>query len=416
MSMPSNNEISIAVIGAGAAGLMAAGTALTLGARVTLFDHNKTVGKKLLITGKGRCNVTNNCDTEEFLRNVPKNPRFLYTALNTFSTDDTMRLFDTLGVPLKTERGKRVFPVSDKAADIVAALKEYVIDANFISEKVTKILAENGRCIGVRTDKDYFFDAVILATGGRSYPLTGSDGSGYRLIEALGHTVTPLSPSLVPLESISPVCKELQGLSLRNIGFKIIERESGKPLYTDFGEMMFTHFGITGPVVISGSAHLIHKDISTLDAVIDLKPALDEKTLDKRLISDFTKYKNRDFLNALSDLLPQKLIEPMVRLSGIDPRKKVNAITREERLNLLKNLKEFRIPLSKTRPISEAIITSGGVSVKEIDPKTMMSRLFANLYFAGEIIDVDAYTGGFNLQIAFSTAYLAATYAATERN
>lgn len=414
--MQNSNQKRVAVIGAGAAGLIAAGTALKNGADVTLFDHNKKFGKKLLITGKGRCNVTNNCDTEEFLSNVPKNPRFLYTALNAFSPSDTMSLFEELGVPLKTERGKRVFPVSDKAADIVSALEKYVINAAFVSEKVTALIVKDKHVIGLHTDKDLFFDSVILATGGKSYPLTGSDGSGYRLAEAIGHTVTPLAPSLVPLESRTTVCKDLQGLSLRNIGFKIAERKSEKPLYTDFGEMMFTHFGITGPVVISGSAHLVGKDISELDAIIDLKPALDEKALDKRLISDFTKYKNRDFLNALSDLLPQKMIEPMVRLSKIDPRKKVNTITREERMSLLKNLKEFRIPLTKTRPISEAIITSGGISVKEIDPKTMMSRLYENLYFAGEIIDVDAYTGGFNLQIAFSTAYLAATYAAAERN
>lgn len=413
--MQNSNQRRIAVIGAGAAGLVAAGTALRNGASVTLFDHNKKYGKKLLITGKGRCNVTNNCDIQEFLSNVPKNPRFLYAALNAFSPDDTMSLFEELGVTLKTERGKRVFPVSDKASDIVSALEKYVKNAAFVSEKVTKLIVNDGSVIGLYTDKDYFFDAVILATGGKSYPLTGSDGSGYRLAEAVGHTVTSLAPSLVPLESASAVCKDLQGLSLRNIGFRIVERNSGKPLYTDFGEMMFTHFGITGPVVISGSAHLVGKDLSELDAVIDLKPALDEKALDKRLVSDFIKYKNRDFLNALSDLLPQKLIEPMVRISKIDPRKKVNMITREERMNLLKNLKEFRIPLTKTRPIAEAIITSGGISVKEIDPKTMMSRLFQNLYFAGEIIDVDAYTGGFNLQIAFSTAHLAAINAANER-
>ena len=405
----------VVVIGGGAAGMLCAATAAERGLDVILLEPNRMMGKKLRITGKGRCNVTNNCDIKTVMANIPTGGKFLYSALNRFPPEKVMDLFENLGVPLKTERGKRVFPVSDMAADIVAALKEYVKDAEFISEKATKILAEDGRCIGVHTDKNYFFDAVILATGGRSYPLTGSDGSGYGLVEDLGHTVTNLSPSLVPLESVSPVCKELQGLSLRNVAFKIVDRKSGKPLYTDFGEMMFTHFGMTGPVVISGSAHLINKDISALDAVIDLKPALDEKALDKRLVSDFTKYKNRDFLNALSDLLPQKLIEPMVRLSGIDPRKKVNAITREERMKLLKNLKEFRIPLLKTRPIAEAIITSGGVSVKEIDPKTMMSRLYANLYFAGEIIDVDAYTGGFNLQIAFSTAYLAATYAATER-
>ena len=410
-SMPSSKRI--AIVGAGAAGLMAAGAALENGADVTLFDGNSRAGRKLMITGKGRCNVTNHCDVEEFLQNVPGNPRFLYAALRHFGTDDTIHLFESLGVPLKTERGKRVFPVSDKAADIVDALCRYTQNATFYIEKVKKITAENGKVTGLVTENgQYPFDAVILCTGGKSYPLTGSDGSGYRIAEDLGHSITPLVPSLVPLTSTSPVCRELQGLSLKNIGFLIRQKNGGKALYTDFGEMMFAHFGLTGPVVLSASARLTKEDISNLEAVIDLKPALSEKVLDERLLSDFQKYRNKDFVNALSDLLPQKMIQPLVTLSGIDQRKKVNAVTKEERRRLLTLLKNFTVPLSGRRPMEEAIVTSGGIALKEINPKTMMSQKIQGLYFAGEILDVDAYTGGFNLQIAFSTGHLAGTCAA----
>lgn len=406
--MQSNNP-RVAVIGAGAAGLVAAGTALSLGACVTMFDGNQKVGRKLMITGKGRCNVTNDATVPAFLENVPTNPRFLYKALATFSPQDTMALMERLGVPLKVERGRRVFPVSDKAVDIVDALKKYTAEADFISEKVTDILVSDGFAVGVVTDaREYAFDAVIMATGGLSYPLTGSDGSGFSIVKKLGHTVTPLLPSLVPLECSGSIHRDLQGLSLRNIGFTVRHRESGKTVYKDFGEMMFTHFGITGPLVLSASSHLPKTALADYDAVIDLKPALDEKTLDARLLSDFAKYKNKDYLNALSDLLPQKLILPIVTLSGIDPRKKVNAVTKEERHRLLFLLKGFSLPLLRPRPIAEAIVTSGGVSVKEIDPSTMMSKKVPHLFFAGEMIDVDAYTGGYNLQIAFSTGYLAA--------
>lgn len=409
MKSTQSNRPRIAVVGAGAAGLIAAGTALSLGASVTMFDGNARVGRKLMITGKGRCNLTNDATVPEFLENVPTNPRFLYKALAAFSPRDTMSLLEHLGVPLKVERGRRVFPVSDKAVDIVDALGKYAAEAEFVSEKVTDLLVTDGVATGVATDaREYAFDAVIMATGGLSYPLTGSDGSGLRIAERLGHTVTPLLPSLVPLECSGSVHRDLQGLSLRNIGFTVRHRQSGKVVYKDFGEMMFTHFGITGPVVLSASSHLPKATLADYDAVIDLKPALDEKTLDARLLSDFAKYKNKDYLNALSDLLPQKLILPIVSLSGIDPRKKVNAVTKEERRRLLSLLKGFTLPLSRPRPIAEAIITSGGIAVKEIDPSTMMSKITARLFFAGEMIDVDAYTGGYNLQIAFSTGYLAA--------
>lgn len=410
--MQNDNGINrVAVIGGGAAGLMAAGTAYLYGAEVTLFESMPILGKKLAITGKGRCNVTNNSTPNEFLESVTKNHRFLYTALNLFTPEDTMRHFEGLGVPLKTERGKRVFPESDKAADIVRAMKSYAGGARVIHEKVTS-LCKSGDVYTLKTrEGEYTFDNVILATGGKSYPLTGSDGSGYRLAMKLGHSVTTLTPSLIPIESDSPLCKEMQGLSLKNVGIEV-KNEVGKVLYRDFGEMMFTHFGVTGPVILSASAHLRNVDISTLTLSIDLKPALDEKTLDARLISDFEKKSNKDFINSLSELLPTKMIEPFVKLSGIDGRKKVNSITKEERKKILKILKNLEIPLTRFRPIEEAIITSGGIEVKEISPKTMESKILAGLFFAGEVIDVDAYTGGFNLQIAFSTGYLAGKSAA----
>lgn len=401
-----SNTTRVAVIGGGAAGMMAAGTAVLYGAEVTIFESMKFLGKKLGITGKGRCNVTNNSEIHEFLENVPKNPRFLYTALNTLSPKDTMTHFESLGVALKTERGRRVFPVDDKAKTIVDAMRSYCSGADIIYEKVKRVI-KSGEGFTVKTaEGEYFFDKVIIATGGKSYPLTGSDGSGYKLAMSLGHTVTALTPSLIPLESEDKICGELQGLSLKNIEIKILDK-SGKILYTDFGEMMFTHFGVTGPVILSASSHLVGRDISELTLSIDLKPALDEKTLDQRLLTDFTKNANRDFINSLSELLPSKLIEPFVSLTGIDPHKKVNSVTKEERRKILELLRGFKISLSGVRPIEEAIITSGGIDVKEISPKTMESKLVGGLYFAGEIIDVDAYTGGYNLQIAFSTGYLA---------
>ena len=391
--------------------MMAAGTATRLGADVTIFESMPFLGKKLAITGKGRCNVTNACTTQEFLENVTKNPRFMYSALGAFSTYDTMALFEDLGVSLKTERGSRVYPTTDKAKDIVDAMRKYCEDARVINEKVKKIFKNNDGSFTVKTDKEYTFDKVVIATGGKSYPLTGSDGSGYRLASSLGHSITELIPSLIPITSSSRLCPDMQGLSLKNVGIKITD-ESGSVLYTDFGEMMFTHFGVTGPVILSASAHLRNRDISELTLSIDLKPALDEKTLDQRLLSDFKEKANKDLINALGDLLPSKMIAPFIEYTGIDERKKINLITKEERRKILESLKDFKIPLLSFRPIEEAIVTSGGIEVKEINPKTMESKLTEGLYFAGEVIDIDAYTGGFNLQIAFSTGYLAGKCAA----
>lgn len=405
----------VAVIGAGAAGMMAAITAAEAGANVTLFERNDRVGKKLRITGKGRCNVTNNCDNNEFLTNVPTNPRFLYASLSRFSTADTMAFFEEAGVPLKTERGKRVFPVSDRAADIVSAMEKKCREAGVtvVHRRVRGLLVQDSRICGLRYgESEEAFDAVIVCTGGRSYSMTGSDGDGYRFATEAGHTVTALHPSLVPLVAEGKLCASLQGLSLKNVSLTIKLTQSQKTVYEDFGEMLFTHYGLTGPLVLSASAHLSDITPGKYEALIDLKPALDEKTLDARILSDFSKYQNRDLINALDDLLPQKMIAPYIGLCGIDPRKKVNSITREERERMVHVLKGIRVGLIGFRPIEEAIVTRGGVSVKEVDPKTMQSKLVEGLYFAGEVLDVDAYTGGFNLQIAFSTATVAGTSAA----
>ena len=397
----------ICVVGGGAAGMMAAGTASLYGADVTIFESTDRLGKKLAITGKGRCNVTNRCSTQEFLENVINNPRFLYASLSEFDTESTVSFFESLGVPLKTERGKRVFPESDKAKDIVDAMRQYCKDAQVIYKKVTSVKHSDNNLFTVTAgEKSYDFDAVIIATGGKSYPLTGSDGSGYRLAQKLGHKITELTPSLVPIESKDPICKDLQGLSLKNVAITVKDDNKNK-IFSDFGEMMFTHFGVTGPMILSASAHLKGFDIEKLTLSIDLKPALDEKTLDARVISDFKSQSNKDFINSLGALLPTKLIAPFVKTLSIDPRKKVNTITKEERKAIVEKLKAFDIPLYRFRPIEEAIITSGGIDVKEVNPKTMQSKIIDGLYFAGEILDLDAYTGGFNLQIAFSTAYLA---------
>lgn len=417
MTQNSTDNLSrrVAVIGAGAAGMMAAIHAAAMGAEVLLIEKNDRVGKKLRITGKGRCNVTNDCSTEEFLSNVPTNPRFLYAALNRFSTRDTMDFFENCGVPLKVERGKRVFPQSDHASDIVRALsdrcREYGVRQ--ICDKVTSLDVRDGVVVGVFcSDKRYACDAVIVCTGGKSYSGTGSDGDGYKFAMAVGHTVTPLRPSLVPIVAEGELCRRMQGLSLKNVAMKVIRRSDGKTVYEDFGEMMFTHFGITGPMVLSASAHLPDVAEGIYEAHIDLKPALDEAALDARIRADFAKYNNKDFINSLGDLLPLKAIEPIIDICGIDPRKKVNSITKEERKALLDAVKCVRIPLLRFRPIEEAIITKGGVAVSEISPKTMESKLVGGLYFAGEVLDLDAYTGGFNLQIAFSTAVVAGESAA----
>ena len=403
----------VCVVGGGAAGMMAAGTALLYGADVTVYESQNMLGKKLGITGKGRCNVTNNTDIQGFLENVPRNARFLYGALNALSPRETMRFFEGLGVELKTEIGNRVFPITDKAKTIVDALKSYSSGAQIIYEKVKKIEKnDTSSTFSVYTGRSCLeYDKVIIATGGKSYPLTGSDGSGYKLAMKLGHSVTDITPSLIPIVSPSPLCQRMQGLSLKNVSISILDK-SGKRIYSDFGEMMFTHFGVTGPMILSASAHVRDYRIDELSLSIDLKPALDEQTLDARLLSDFSKNTNKDLVNSLGALLPSKMILPFIEYTEIDPRIKVNSITKEMRRKILTSLKSFTIPLSHFRPIEEAIVTSGGIDVKEISAKTMESKLVPGLYFAGEVIDVDAYTGGFNLQIAFSTGYLAGKCAA----
>ena len=410
---------TVVVIGGGAAGLMAAATAAEFSdpaeTRVLLVEQNDRMGKKLRITGKGRCNLTNDCDNEEFLQNVPTNPRFLYAALSAFDTQDTKAYFEALGVPLKVERGKRVFPVSDKAADVVEALVRHIRELGVQIEygRVSAILTEEtdgGKPAvrGVRVGgKEIAADAVILCTGGCSYPVTGSDGNGYRLAERLGHTVIQPRPSLVPLVCAGDICGRMMGLSLRNVRLKVVDTRKGKCVYEDFGEMLFTHYGVTGPLILSASAHIPDVESGAYELHINLKPALDAAELDARLLSDFKKYANRDFINALGDLLPLKAIEPVVELSGIDPRRKVNSITREERYALATVLQDLTVTPIRPRPIAEAIITKGGIKVGEVNPGTMESKLTSGLFFAGEILDLDAYTGGFNLQIAFSTARLA---------
>ena len=405
----------VIVIGGGAAGMMAAVKAADMGARVTLFEKNDRMGKKLRITGKGRCNLTNDCEIEEFMKNVPTNPRFLYGALNRFSPEDTKAFFEDLGVPLKTERGKRVFPCSDRAQDIVDALVKACRDrgVKFVQKNVSGLLAEDGAVVGVRVGEETFRgDAVIVCTGGSSYKQTGSDGAGYRFAKQMGLAVTSIVPSLVPLVSKDKWCAQMQGLSLKNVSMDIYDKTTKKTVFTDFGEMMFTHFGLTGPLVLYASAHLADVDSGKYEARIDLKPALDAKTLDSRLLQDFAMFANRDFANSLDRLLPQKMIPVVIARSGIDPHKKVNSITKEERQRLCELLKCFTVSVDGFRPINEAIITKGGVDVKQIRPGTMNAKGIPGLYFAGEVLDVDAYTGGFNLQIAFSTAVVAGESAA----
>ena len=413
--MTKHMDNRIIVIGGGAAGMMAAISAADAGAQVTLVERNDRCGRKLRITGKGRCNLTNDCTPAELMQNVPTNPKFLYAALSHFESADTMALFESAGVPLKVERGRRVFPVSDKATDIVDAMVRMCRErgVKIIKGRVNKIAVKDKKASGVFIgDEKINAGAVIIATGGKSYPLTGSDGDGYRLAGELGHTTVAPKPSLVPLTSRDKDCPRMQGLSLKNVALRMVDKTNNKTVYEDFGEMMFTHFGMTGPMILSASAHLPDVESGRYEAIIDLKPALDEKTLDSRLLSDFSKFNNKDFINSLETLLPQKMIEIVVRRSGIDPRKKVNSITKEERRALLEVIKGFSVSVSGFRPIEEAIVTKGGISTKEINPKTMESKLCEGLYFAGEVIDVDAYTGGYNLQIAFSTGALAGTYAA----
>ena len=397
------------IIGAGAAGCMAAIQAARLGKSVLLFERNDRIGKKLRITGKGRCNVTNNSPMQEHMENIPVNPRFLYSAYSAFDAYAVMDFFESLGVPLKTERGNRVFPVSDKAEDIVQALSRELdrLGVKIVHKRVSALLIEDGVCAGVRAGREeYRSSSVLIACGGRSYPTTGSDGDGYRLAESAGHTVTELKPSLVPLTSPDKFCAELMGLSLRNVRLDLYDGD--RVIYSELGEMLFTHFGLSGPLVLSASSHIRQMQQGRYRAVIDLKPGLTPEQLDARLQRDFAENLNRDFRNGIRALLPTKLIPVIIKLSGIPEEQKVNSITREQRLSFGALIKALPVRISGFRPIDEAIITSGGVSVKEINPKTMESKLLPGLFFAGEVIDVDAYTGGFNLQIAFSTAYAAA--------
>ena len=398
----------VLIVGAGAAGLMAAGAALERGLSVCLFDKNRQLGRKVRITGKGRCNVTNNCSVEEAVAACPRGGRFLYGALSAFTPQDTMAFFEGLGVPLKTERGRRVFPVSDSAHDIADALERWARGAAVVRETVTQVLTENGRAVGGKTPQGtYRGRRVILACGGASYPGTGSNGDGYRLAAALGHTVVEPTPSLVPLVEWGDWCSRMMGLSLRNCGVKVTAQGKKKPVYQDFGELLFTHFGLSGPTVLSASAHLHPMEPGKYTVHIDLKPALTEAQLDARLLRELEAHKNKFFANSLEELLPQKLIPVVVERSGIPGETRCHSVTKEQRRALLELLKDFPVEVQGFRPIAEAIVTSGGVSLREVSPKTMESKLVEGLYFAGEILDADAYTGGYNLQIAFATGRLA---------
>ena len=411
MSREQNDRIIVA--GGGAAGMMAAIAAAEAGAAVTLAEPNEKVGRKLYITGKGRCNLTNNCGRDAFFAAVPRNAKFLYSAYSRFTPQDTMDFFETLGVPLKTERGDRVFPVSDRASDVVDALffRLRRLEADLLRDRVTGLDIENGRITGIRTEHGRLAaHAVILATGGASYPRTGSTGDGYRLAEQAGHTVTPIRPSLVPLESSDDCCGRMQGLSLRNVELRVKDGK-GKTVYREQGELLFTHFGLSGPLVLSASAHMDFSK-STYTAHIDLKPALDEEKLDARLLRDFEAKANQNYSTVLGGLVPQSMVPVLAQRTGVPLTLKVRDLRREQRRRLLETLKDFAVPLSGPRPIDEAIITSGGVKTAQVDPGTMESRLVRGLYFAGELLDVDAYTGGFNLQIAWSTGRAAGLAAA----
>lgn len=409
----------VLVIGGGASGLMAACAAAENGAEVVLLERNEKVGRKIMITGKGRCNVTNNCrELNELIAAVPVNGRFLYSAFSRFMPSDTIEFFEDMRVPLKTERGNRVFPESDSAADIVDALffRAKRSGVEIVRGRAEKLITDSRRVSGVCTfegDKLYA-DSVVIATGGLSYPRTGSTGDGYELARQAGHTIVEPKPSLVPLEVHEGFCTKLQGLSLKNVAISVEDTEKHKKVYSDFGEMLFTHFGVSGPMILSASSHMRDMKKGKYKIYIDLKPALTPEQLDTRVLRDFSENVNRNFINALNFLLPKKLVPVIVSLSGIPMGTKVNQITKEQRARLVSLLKRLEMTVTDYRPIDEAVITSGGVRVSEIDPKTMRSKLLDGLYFAGEVIDVDAYTGGFNLQIAFSTGYLAGGSAAED--
>ncbi len=399
----------VIIIGGGASGAFASIISARMGRKVILFEKNERIGRKLRITGKGRCNLTNNCTNDELMNNIPVNPRFLYSAFSSFSPQDTMDFFESLGVPLKTERGRRVFPVSDNANDIADALEKEMkkCGVKIIHETVRHILTDDNICTGVITSsgKEYNAESVLIATGGKSYPATGSTGDGYTLANELGHTVTNICPSLVPLVIKEKCCSEMMGLSLRNVCLSLFDYD--KCIFSEQGEMLFTHFGVSGPLVLSASSHIRDMKSGRYRISIDMKPALNEQQLDKRIQRDFIENQNRDFINAVRNLLPAKMIPVAVRLSGIPADKKANSITKEERHKFAEIIRNFTLNVENFRPVEEAIITNGGIPVREINPKTMESRLVSGLFFAGEVIDVDAYTGGFNLQIAFSTAYSA---------
>lgn len=401
----------IAVIGAGAAGMMAAYRAACLGGNVTVFEKNSMAGKKIRITGKGRCNITNACSNEEFIRNIPTNSRFMYSSLNGFSPWDTIEFFESQGLKTKIERGNRVFPVSDKASDVAVTLQKAAANSGavFSGHRVDRIEAENGAVKAVVLDsgEKREFQRIIIATGGKSYPLTGSTGDGYRFAQELGHSIVPLKPSLVPLESSDSFCRDMQGLSLKNTGMRVVDEESGKEVYSDFGEMLFTHFGISGPMVLSAGANIKNPDKKRYTVYLDLKPALSEEKLNQRLLRDFEKNINKAVSNSFGELLPRKMIPVILKRWGVPFDTKCNSITKEQRIALIKLLKGFSVSVKGFRPIEEAIVTSGGVNVKEINPSTMESKIVKGLFFAGEVIDVDGYTGGFNLQIAFSTGWAA---------
>ena len=412
--------MKVIVIGGGPAGIIAAIKSKEENNDVTILEKNDILGKKILITGKGRCNITNGAEISEFINNIPGNGKFLYSAFENFNNKDIIKLLKEEGLETKEERGNRIFPVTDNANDVRVSLSKKVRKLGIevlTNTKVKKVIVKDGVAIGVEynNNEKMYGDKIIISTGGASYPTTGSTGDGYEMAKEIGHTIKEIRPSLVPLETYEKrYCKEMQGLSLRNIEIKLIDTQKDKTIYKDFGEMMFTHFGVTGPVIISSSAHLVrYKNINQLmkdkkiKLNIDLKPALSIEKLDDRILRDFAEFKNKEFKNSLDKLLPQKMIPVIIELSKIEPDKKVNEITKEERLNLVKIIKNLEIYISGFRPINEAIVTAGGISTKEINPKTMESKIVKNLYFAGEVIDVDAYTGGFNLQIAYSTGYTA---------
>ncbi len=420
--------MKVIVIGGGPAGMIASITAAENGHKVILLEKNKSLGKKLLITGKGRCNITSSLNIDEFIKNIPGNGRFLYSAFQNFTNEDIIEFLNKQGLKVKEERGNRIFPVTDKAIDVLNCFEKKIkelknIEVKFnckVKELITNNEINNKKVIGVLIDNNGFeekisSDAVILATGGKSYPVTGSTGDGYDLAKILGHTITSIKPSLVPLNCYEKeLCQNMQGLSLKNVGISIEDIERKKIIYEDFGEMLFTHFGVSGPTILSSSSHIVrYKNLDELlknkkiILHIDLKPALSKEKLDERILRDFNEVKNKRFKNSLDSLLPKKMIEPIINLSGINPEKQVNEITKIEREKLVNLLKDLKLTIKDFRPIEEAIITCGGIDIKEINPKTMESKIIKNLYFAGEVIDVDAYTGGFNLQIAYSTGYTA---------